>query len=142
MQSQFFKTNVEKKEQLKEGALSLITQYTIDIDSKRDIILAIMKNINLCILCVLTIYFSTNSDILFSNGIAIGILKVILLIIIDYCLNCIMNANIRAAAVCTKSSMCIRIITYCNLKALLSAEEFENFKTLVTYIVLDKAHDD
>ena len=53
-----------------------------------------------------------------------------------------MNANIRAAAVCTKSSMCIRIITYCNLKALLSAEEFENFKTLVTYIVLDKAHDD
>ena len=101
-----------------------------------------MKNINLCILCVLTIYFSTNSDILFSNGIAIGILKVLLLIIIDYCLNCIMNANIRAAAVCTKSSMCMRIITYCNLKALLSAEEFENFKTLVTYIVLDKAHDD
>ena len=37
MQSQFFKTNVEDKEQLKEGALSLITQYTIDIDSKRDI---------------------------------------------------------------------------------------------------------
>lgn len=136
MQEQLFE---DDKEQIKANALLSIMHHTIDINTKRDISLAIIKNVNLCILCILTIYFSANPAIIFSNGTATGILRILLLLIIDFVLRCMMDANIKVAINNSKSNMCTCIILYYNLESLLSKKELDEFMDLVSHIALDKA---
>ena len=139
---QVFKNDIENKEEIKAGALSLITQHAIDINAKKEISLAIIKNINLCVMCVLTVYFLTNPSLLFDNGTKTGILRILLLLFVDFIISCIMRANINIATENSKADMCINIIEYCNLKSLLSADELEDFKYRVSHIALDKSDND
>lgn len=137
-----FKNCEENKEEIKAGALSLIVQHAISIDATRDMILAIIKNINICIICIVTMYFSLNQSLLFDKDIKTGILRILLMIIIDFTLNAIMKANITLYATRSKATMCARIVMYCNLKSLLTAEEFESFESEVSRIALNKTDND